>query len=382
MKIDNLETIIKTLNQVRFRDKVIPLAFTGGQSSGGFTAAFEFVNPDTDEKYFLKIVEIEEGMTDEIAVLGKINQIFRNEILSEPDAAKRLNYMPVPEILADDPDRFNVEFMRALDRSRFKVQLQTAGEGTPAEKQLPDTLDERLRIAVDLAKTLRTCAKNRIAYVDIKPLEHIFWVNRENRLQITLIDWGISRTNASSFLLIDDIRKFCLYLPELIYGRKMLDLVNQGKFEYPIQKENDRVLVRLLGLLSFNTNVPPLNQKFALLIGDLLTGAVNDARILNRCVDVWDDILRVLAEAQDLLKNDIKKVVSWESLRKEAETLISKDPQAFLAKDFQKCLDPRLISLASYQAWLLPAIRFLQIWYGRIDLILIKPSMSAALIGR
>lgn len=76
-------------------------------------------------------------------------------------------------------DKFNVEFMRMLDRNRFTVQLQTAGKGIPCEKQLPDSLKDRVAIALDFAKILRTCAKNKIAYVDIKPLEHLFGRKRK-----------------------------------------------------------------------------------------------------------------------------------------------------------------------------------------------------------
>lgn len=369
MNLELLEKMIKELTFVRMRDRQIPLTFTGGRSSGGFTSAFEFASLETDERYYLKVVEISEGSTDEIAVLGKVNQIFRNEILSEPDAAKRLNYMPVPEILTDDPDRFNVEFMRSIDRSRYKIQLQTAGIGTPAEKQLPDSLKDRLKIALDFAKTLRYCAKNRFAYVDIKPLEHIYWAPSDNGIRITVIDWGIARANASSFLLTDDIRKFCMFLPELIYGRKMLDLINRGKFEYPIQKENDPVLVRLLGQLSFNNNNPPLNERYAILLGELLAGVSNEVRIQNRCIEVWDDILRLLNEAIDMAGRTDNNVQSWESLARDAETLIDRDAESFSDSDFRKSLDPRLISLASYKAWLLPEIRFLQLWYGKIDLI-------------
>ena len=59
-----------------------------------------------------------------------------------------------------------------------------------------------------------------------------------------------ARIDATTTQLVDDIRKFCTFLPELIYGKKTLDLTNNGKYEYPIQKENDRRLISLLGQLS------------------------------------------------------------------------------------------------------------------------------------
>ena len=369
MKQNNLEKIIREINSVRIRDKVIPLVYTGANFAGGFTVAYEFINQETKDRYFLKITENGDGSSDEIAVLTKMNQLLRNEVLSEPDAAKRLGYMPVPEVLTDDLDKFNPEFMRLLDRNRYKIQLQTAGNGVPCEKQLPESLKNKLEIALDFAKILRTCARNRIAYVDVKPLEHLFWITEGEKTRITLIDWGIARQNASSFLLLDDLRKFSIYLPELIYGKKMLDLANQGKYEYPIQKEKDRILVRLLGQLSFSANNPPLNAKYALLQGDMLVGNLNEARIQNKVVEVWDDILRAINNALDSAKEEPKNIVSFESLRKEAETIISRDPEAFMDRDLKKALDPRLVSLASYKSWLLPAIRAVQHWYGKIDLI-------------
>ncbi len=299
----------------------------------------------------------------------KISQLLRNEVLAEPDTIKRLNYMPVPEILTDDPEKFNLEFVRAFDRGRFHVQIQTAGEGNHCEKKLPETLTDRITIALHFAKLLRTCSKNKIAYVDIKPLEHLFWAEQDGRLQITLIDWGISRLNAPAYLLSEDIRKFCLFLPEIIYGRKMLELINKGKFEYPIQKENDRILIRMLGRLSCSMNLPPLNQKFAVLLGEQLAGGTNEVRIQNRCVEVWDEIITILDEAFEASKGPVEYTGSWETLKKDADDLIQKENESLQGKDFLKSLEPRLISLSSYKAWLIPEIRFLQIWYGKIDLV-------------
>ncbi len=105
MKQDNLEKIITEVNSVRIRDKVIPLVYTGVKNSGGFTSAFEFSNQETEEKYFLKVSEIAEGSKDETSTLTKVNLLFKKEILSEPDAAKRLNYMPVPDVWTDDIDK-------------------------------------------------------------------------------------------------------------------------------------------------------------------------------------------------------------------------------------------------------------------------------------
>ncbi len=364
-----VDQFAENIHSVRYRNKTFSLVPTGVKSEGGFSAAYEFENPETKERYYVKFNEIHEESSGEVNPLMKVIQLFRNEVLAEPDPLKRLNYLPTPEILTDDPEKFNLEFVRAFDRSRFRVQIQTSGIGTHCETQLPESLSGRLAIGFEFAKLLRACAKNKIAYVDIKPLEHLFWTEDESRLRITLIDWGNARLNAPVFALSEDIRKFCLFLPELIYGRKMLELINKGKFEYPIQRENDRILIRLLGRLSCTTNVAPLSQKYAALLGDQLSGGLNEIRLQNRCVEVWDEILAILDEALEESRTTVDYVVSWESLKKDAEALIRKENEFLMGKDFQKSLEARLISLSSYKAWLIPAIRFLQTWYEKVDLV-------------
>lgn len=364
-----LDQFAEQIHSVKIRNKILPLTYTGVKNGGGFTAAFEFENSETKEKYYIKFTEVRDDSSNEVAVLTKAAQLFRNEVLIEPDPLKRMNYVPVPEILTDDPENFNLEFIRIFDRGRYHIQIQTSGEGDHCETKLPDQLQGRIAIALQFAKLLRTCAKNKIAYVDVKPLEHLFWIEKENRVQITLIDWGISRANASVFLLSEDLRKFCLYLPEIIYGRKMLELTNKGKFEYPIQKENDSILIRMLGRLSFAANLPPLSQKYAVLVGEQLSGAVSEIRIQNRCVEVWDEVIDVLDTAYDASKTKSVIMSDWESLKKKAEELIQKEGEMFLGKDFFKIMESRLTSLASYPSWLIPEIRFIQTWFGKIDFV-------------
>ena len=364
-----LDQFAEQIHSVKIRNKILPLTYTGVKNGGGFTAAFEFENSETKEKYYIKFTEVRDEASSEVAVLTKAAQLFRNEVLIEPDPLKRMNYVPVPEVLTDDPENFNLEFIRIFDRGRYRIQIQTSGEGDHCEIKLPDQLHGRIAIALQFAKLLRTCAKNKIAYVDVKPLEHLFWTEKENRIQITLIDWGISRANASVFLLSEDLRKFCLYLPEIIYGRKMLELINKGKFEYPIQKENDSVLIRLLGRLSFAANMPPLSQKYAVLVGEQLTGAASEIRIQNRCVEVWDEVIDALDAAYDASQTKSAIISNWETQKKKAEELIQKDSELFLGKDFFKIMEPRLTSLASYPSWLIPEIRFIQTWFGKIDLV-------------
>lgn len=369
MKSEEIDQVISEITSVQIGDQIIPLTYTGGKSHVSAALAYEFA-AQNGEKYILKFYDANDGLNNETAVLKQVNQLFKTESILESAPAKQMGYLPVPLVLADSAKSFNDDFLRQVKLAEYKILLETAARGDSCERELPASLEDRLKIAVELAKLLRLCARAKIAYVDIKPLEHVFWIAApQGRIEITLIDWGNARADAPTTMLVDDIRKFCMFLPELIYGKKMLDLSNKGKYEYPIQKENDRRLISLLGQLSFNTNNPPLTQKYAQLVGDLVAGSLNELRIQTKIVDVWDDILRILFEAQSLFERDGGAIVSWESERRDAESQFGVDADVFRSKDFRRLCGPRLTSLASYRAWLLPTMRFIQTWYGKVDLI-------------
>jgi len=80
---------------------------------------------------------------------------------------------------------------------------------------------EALRIAIEFAEVLQACARKGIAYLDVKPLDHIFW--QRDPWQITIIDWNVAKTNASLPELRDDVLKFCERLPELFTGQSQDD---------------------------------------------------------------------------------------------------------------------------------------------------------------
>jgi hypothetical protein len=44
------------------------------------------------------------------------------------------------KLLTDDPENFNLEFIRIFDRGRYHIQIQTSGEGDHCETKLPDQL--------------------------------------------------------------------------------------------------------------------------------------------------------------------------------------------------------------------------------------------------
>ena len=117
------DELINTITSVNDRAKNIPLKYTGLNKKGGTTLAYEFENPDTHELYFLKITPNEDNGGGELRVLPKVNQLFRNEVLTEPDAIKRLGYIPAPTIIADDPSRFNAEFTNLFKPEENLIQL-------------------------------------------------------------------------------------------------------------------------------------------------------------------------------------------------------------------------------------------------------------------
>ena len=360
------DEMINAITSVTDRTRDIKLKYTGLNKKGGSTLAYEFEDPDSHVRYFLKFTPNQDNGGGELRVLPKVNQLFKNEILSEPDATKRLGYNPVPTIVTDDPTRFNPEFSNLFKKEDCLLQLQTAALGTQAERELPDSVSDRLAILLNLAKLLRACAKNKIAYVDIKPLEHLFWYRQNGQIRITLIDWGISRGNADPAMMADDIRKFCQTIPEILYGKKMADLQYKGKLTYPIQTENRKALLPLLSTYTFNSELPPLSTEYAALISDLLSGITNELRAQNRCVTIWDQVITALDQAR--LQTQGNKADSHEDLealnRRAAQALTQNNP-----KDLSTALPPRQISIASHQAWAVAALRFTQNWYSRFDLI-------------
>ena len=361
------DEMVKTITGVTDRNQKITLKYTGLNKKGGSTLAYEFENTDNQTRYYLKITANEDNGGGELRVLPKINQVFKNEILSEPDSLKRLGYTPVPTIITDDPARFNPEFSKLFNKDEALLQLQTAAIGTQAERQLPESITDRLSILLNLAKLLRACAKNKIAYVDIKPLEHLFWEKQAGQIRITLIDWGIARANAEPALLADDIRKYCQAIPEIIFGKKMADLQNKGKLTYPIQTETRKALIPLLSTYTFNSELPPLSTEYAALISDLLSGSLNELRAQNRCVSIWDAIITALDHARLQTQNNLVSGIhdNTAALNQRAETALSQNPP----KDLSTALPARQISISSHPAWITAALRFTQAWYSRIDLI-------------
>ena len=360
------DEMIKSITSVNDKSRNIPLQYTGLNKKGGSTLAYEFEDPSTKERYYLKITPNEDNGGGELRVLPKVNQLFRNEVLTEPDALKRLGYIPVPTIITDDPSRFNQEFSNLFKPEESLLQLQTAAVGTHSERELPESITDRLSILLSFAKLLRTCAKNKIAYVDIKPLEHLFWERHAGQIRITLIDWGIARANAEPAMLADDIRKFCQTIPEVIYGKKMADLQYKGKLTYPIQSENRSALIPLLSIFSFNSEMPPLSTEYAALISDLLSGSLNELRVQNRCVSIWDAVITALDQARLQTQSAAGETLdNSDVLNQRAEAALSQNQP----RDLSSALPMRQLSISSHPAWIIAALRFTQAWYSRIDLI-------------
>ena len=123
------EEMVRSITSVTDRNQKISLKYTGLNKEGGSTLAYEFEGTENQVRYFLKITPNEDNGGGELRVLPKVNQVFKNEILSEPDSLKRLGYLPVPTIIADDPARFNPEFSKLFKDSECLLQMQTAALG-------------------------------------------------------------------------------------------------------------------------------------------------------------------------------------------------------------------------------------------------------------
>ncbi len=358
------EEMIQSITDVTERGRKIALRYTGVQKSGGSTLAFEFNCPDDGSRYYLKFSPNEDNGGGEIRVLPKAARLFKNETITEADGLKRLGYIPVPSIITDEPSRFNAEFANLFPKDDYVLQLQTAAEGKPAERELPEAIVDRLQILLALAKLLRTCAKNRIAYVDVKPLEHLFWTKQDGKIRITLIDWGNSRSAANAAQLAEDLRKYCRAIPEIVYGHKMADLQYKGKLTYPIQTEDRQGLMPFLASFSFNGELAPLSQEYAALIGELLSGSANELRAQNRCAAVWDSVIAGLDRAILALQgsNAHDTIANMDGRAKQILA-------ASRTVSFADTLNARAASISSHAAWTAAAIRFTQSWYGKLDLL-------------
>ena len=51
-----LDQFAEQIHSVKIRNKILPLTYTGVKNGGGFTAAFEFENSETKEKYYIKFI--------------------------------------------------------------------------------------------------------------------------------------------------------------------------------------------------------------------------------------------------------------------------------------------------------------------------------------
>ena len=171
---------------------------------------------------FAKPYLVENIKTHESAILKFNQQVNESKIVS----AVRQIYIDhgEPATVVDVLDWPSNEITGWYGHVEGLAEGQNCRDSRPTEQQ-------SLEIALHFAKTLRYCAANNIAYLDIKPLSHIFWVTEKNTTspKIKIIDWNAGKQNATFIELRQDVIKFCESLPEFFTGEE-----KQARFVHPL----------------------------------------------------------------------------------------------------------------------------------------------------
>lgn len=138
----------------------------------------------------------EKTSNKEVLILKKFNE-------THPD-------FPVVKIL--EPEIMIGEKHGHIESLAFGKQIQ---DQRPSGRQA-------LQLALRVAEMLRECARMQIAYRDIKPVEHIFWVPGDNDdvAAMTVIDWNIAEFPAAPDALYFDLYTFCRRLPSFFTGKQ------------------------------------------------------------------------------------------------------------------------------------------------------------------
>lgn len=175
-----------------------------GEKITGLQAEYEVVSHPESGAY-AQVYEVADTSTGHPAIL-KLNAISNEE----PTILAR-----VSNILAGagKPERV----VNVIDRLLKPVNglsghVEEKAPGVPLKKL--DQLDETtaISLAIEFAEILALCADNNIAYLDVKPLEHLFYDSESTR--IAIIDWNVARLEPSLPELRDDLLNFCKRLPE------------------------------------------------------------------------------------------------------------------------------------------------------------------------
>lgn len=252
---------------------------------GGFNIAFlaKRCNDPSAESFVLKMyLSGKEKDNREASILAKLG-------------AHRL---PVVSILAD---KIKVEVYPGIF---YQGHLECLAPGKKMSSQKPTTR-QALHLALGFASLLKECAKQNIAYRDVKPSDHIFWeATLDGKVaSMTVIDWNISEMPANESGLYHDIWNFCRTLPEFFTYQPLTNnrRIHPLEWARSWQQVVDPRVWPLLADLSVNH------------VGPLLPGMVDFLsieRITRYTIEqAWDCIIQALEQTLVLLDNE--QHINW-----------------------------------------------------------------------
>lgn len=125
----------------------------------------------------------------------------------------------------------------------FTGHIEEKALGSSIEEHQPSE-QQALRIAIDFAEALQACSQKNIAYLDIKPEKHIFWIAEP--WQVTIIDWNVAKLDATSRELRDDLLTYCRELPAVFRGKSQGDSRNRlHPLSWNLEAQQDQLGINL-----------------------------------------------------------------------------------------------------------------------------------------
>lgn len=259
-----------------------------GPKSGAYADVYEIQN-DEGGSEILKIPK-QRFESKEWEVLQKVNEIIRSTHCT--DCAT------VPFVI-----KTNVEIPNA-----YPGHIESKAVGAPIREFVPNET-QALRIAVGFAELLRTCAENDIAYLDIKPEQHIFWSNEP--WQVTVIDWNVAKLNASAKQIRHDLLGFCSNLPAIFTGKAQYNRENRL---HPLEWNPIEQKIARFGVLSYptwrllaSTSLTPA-AKMLPALGEVLCISKSDHfeenRLKEQILVAWEEIIGELTRIINFWENE------------------------------------------------------------------------------
>lgn len=218
----------------------------------------------------------------------------------------------------------------------YQGHLESLAPGKKMSSQKPTTR-QALQLALGFASLLKECAKQNIAYRDVKPSDHIFWeATLDDKVaSMTLIDWNISEMPANESGLYHDIWNFCRTLPEFFTYKPLTNNRRLHPLEWARSWHQvvDPRVWPLLADLSVN-HVGPLLPGMA----DLLS----IEKITRYTIEqAWDCIIEALEQTLVLL--DSEQHFNWLGIDSQSNNMLFNELLCSLGSDQVKNAEQDLI---------------------------------------